>query len=187
MTISEKVVAALPIPPSGNKLHYFSGATLQGKKAPSGFAVRVTSAGTKSFVWFHRVAGKPYLETLGRWDENSKGGDLTVLSAIVAAEKRAKAVRQTDVDPRPERTKRLEEGDKPAGETVGDLLDKFVARYVDKDAGLRSSAAIKRIFERLVKPAIGKVGIYGLRRSQVVEMLDTIADDHGPVMADPLG
>jgi len=55
----------------------------------------VTSAGTKSFVWFHRVAGKPYLETLGRWDENSKGGDLTVLSAIVAAEKRAKAVRQT--------------------------------------------------------------------------------------------
>src|SRR5580704_4566471 len=83
MTISEKVVAALPIPPSGNKLHYFSGATLQGKKAPSGFAVRVTSAGTKSFVWFHRVAGKPYLETLGRWDENSKGGDLTVLSAIV--------------------------------------------------------------------------------------------------------
>ena len=62
-----------------------------------------------------------------------------MLAAIVAAEKRAKAVRQTDVDPRPERTKRLEEGDKPAGETVGDLLDKFVARYVDKDAGLRSS------------------------------------------------
>jgi hypothetical protein len=46
------------------------------------------------------------------------------------------------------------------------------------------SGAIKRIFERLVKPAIGKVGIYDLRRSQVVDMLDTIADDHGPVMAD---
>lgn len=184
MTISEKVVAALPIPPSGNKLHYFSGATLQGKKAPSGFAVRVTSAGTKSFVWFHRVAGKPYLETLGRWDENPKGGDLTVLAAIITADKRAKAVRQTDADPRPERTKRLEEGDKPAGETVGDLLEKFAKRYVDKDAGLRSSAAISRTFERLVKPAIGKVSIYELRRSQVVDMLDTIADDHGPVMAD---
>jgi integrase len=184
MTISERVVAALPVPPSGNKLHYFSGATLQGKKAPSGFAVRVTSAGTKSFVWFHRVAGKPHLETLGRWDENSKGGDLTVLAAIIAAERRAKAVRQGDVDPRPDRTKRLEDGDKPAGETVGDLLDKFVVRYVDKDAALRSGDAIKRIFERLVKPAIGKVGIYALRRSQVVDMLDTIADEQGPVMAD---
>ena len=41
--ISEKIVAALPAPAKGNKLHYFSGASLQGKKAPSGFAVRVTS------------------------------------------------------------------------------------------------------------------------------------------------
>ena len=44
--ISEKIVAGLPSPATGNKLHYFSGATLQGKKAPSGFAVRVTAAGT---------------------------------------------------------------------------------------------------------------------------------------------
>jgi integrase len=28
--------------------------------------VRVTKAGTKAFVWFHRMAGKPYWETLGR-------------------------------------------------------------------------------------------------------------------------
>ncbi len=183
MTINEKVVAALPSPPKGNRLHYFSGAKLQGKTAPSGFAVRVTSTGTKSFVWFHRVAGKSHLETLGRWDENHKGGDLTVLAAILAAQKRARAVRD-GADPRPERTQRLEDGDKPAGETIGDLLDKFVERYVEKDAALRSGNAINRIFERLVKPSIGKVGIYNLRRSQVVEMLDEIADDHGPVMAD---
>src|SRR5438046_10644498 len=91
-TISEKIVAGLPVPEAGNKLHYFSGATLQGKKAPSGFAVRVTSAGTKSFVWFHRVDGKPYWETLGRWDANAHGGTLTVRDAIIAADKRAKLV-----------------------------------------------------------------------------------------------
>src|ERR1700693_4751275 len=90
--ISEKIVANLPLPASGNKLHYFSGATLQGKKAPSGFAVRVTAAGTKSFVWFHRVDGKPYLETLGRWDANQGGGTLTVRDAIVKCDERAKAV-----------------------------------------------------------------------------------------------
>lgn len=182
--ISEKVVAALPAPAKGNRLHYFSGASLQGKKAPSGFAVRVTSAGTKSFVWFHRVNGKPHLETLGRWDENSKGGNLTVLAAIVAADKRAKAVRDRDEDPRPERTRRLEDGNKPEGETISSLLDEFVDRYVKKEAGLRSSHSIERTLDRLVKPAIGDIGIYDLRRSQVVKMLDTIADENGPVMAD---
>jgi hypothetical protein len=126
--ISEKIVAALPSPAKGNRLHYFSGASLQGKKAPSGFAGRVTSAGTKSFVWFHRVAGKPHLETLGRWDENSKGGNLTVLAAIVAADKRAKAVRDRDEDPQPERTRRIEDGNKPEGETIASLLDEFVER-----------------------------------------------------------
>ena len=181
--ISEKIVAALPAPPSGNKLHYFSGATLQGKKAPSGFAVRVTAAGSKSFVRFYRVAGKPYLETLGRWDENAKGGDLTVLRAIMAAQDHAKAVRDGE-DPRPERTRRREDGTRPEGETVADLLDEFVARYVEKEAKLRSGKDIKAAFERLVKPAIGKIGVYEIRRSDVVKMLDSIADTNGLVMAD---
>ncbi len=48
-TINEKVVAALPVPATGNKVHFFSGATLQGRKAPSGFGVRVTASGTKAF------------------------------------------------------------------------------------------------------------------------------------------
>ena len=70
--ISEKIVAALPAPNEGNQLYWASGVALQGKKAPSGFAVRVTSAGVKSFVLFHRTNGKKHLETLGRWDEIPK-------------------------------------------------------------------------------------------------------------------
>src|SRR5882757_5357085 len=107
--ISEKIVAALPVPAKGNKLHYFSGATLQGKKAPAGFAVRVTAAGTKSFVLFHRVAGKGYLPTLGRWDANAQGGSLTVRDAIIKADALAKAITTgKQEDPRPERTRRLQ-------------------------------------------------------------------------------
>src|SRR5262245_39876172 len=122
-TISEKIVEGLPAPTKGNRLHYFSGATLQGKKAPAGFAVRVTAAGTKAFVWFPRVNGKPHWETLGRWDANAGGGTLTVREAIVKCDERAKAVaRGADkkgnaVDPRPERTRRLEDGDKVEGLT----------------------------------------------------------------------
>src|SRR2546421_9263172 len=106
-TISEKIVAGLPTPATGNKLHYFSGATLQGKKAPSGFGVRVTSAGTKSFVLFHRADGRKHLETLGRWDENAKGGTLTVRDAIIKADKLAKDIKLgRRKDARPERTRR---------------------------------------------------------------------------------
>jgi integrase len=183
--ISERIVGNLPTPAAGNKLHYFSGATLQGKKAPSGFAVRVTAAGTKSFVWFHRVDGKGYLETLGRWDANQGGGTLTVRDAIVRADKLAKDVRNgRREDPRPERTRRLQEGDQPKDKTVGGVLDQFVERYVKQEAKLRSAKMIEDQINRLVKPAIGKLGIYQIRRSDVVDMLDDIADEHGPVMAD---
>jgi integrase len=183
--ISEKMVAGLPIPAAGNKVHFFSGATLQGKKAPAGFGVRVTAGGTKSFVLFHRVDGRKYLETLGRWDANARGGTLTVRDAIVRADKLAKDMKNgRREDPRPERTRRLEEGDRPAGETVSGLLDKFVERYVKKEAKLRSADQIEDTLDRLVKPKIGKIGIYALRRSDVVTMLDEIADESGPVMAD---
>lgn len=184
-TISEKIVAALPVPAKGNKLHYFSGASLQGKKAPAGFAVRVTAAGTKAFVLFHRVNGKPYLPTLGRWDANAGGGTLTVRDAIIKADKLAKDIKNgRREDPRPERTRRLQEGDRVDGETVSGLLDKFVERYARKEAKLRTADQIEATFDRLVKPRIGKIGIYDLRRSNVVDMLDEIDDENGPVMAD---
>jgi integrase len=184
--LSEKTVKSLPIPAKGNKLHYFSGDTLQGKKAPAGFAVRVTAAGTKSFVWFHRVEGRPHLETIGRWDENPKGGSLNVLQAIMAANARVTEISKPGsiADPRPARTRTIENANRPEGETVGDVLDKFVERYVEKDAKLRSAGTIRSAFDRLVKPAIGNTPIYELRRTVIVEMLDDIADNSGPVMAD---
>jgi integrase len=182
--ISEKIVENLPTPGKGNRLHYFSGATLQGKKAPSGFAVRITAAGTRSFVLFHRFNGKPYWETLGRWDANAQGGTLTVRDAIVRADKLAKDLRNgRREDPRPERTRRLQDGDKPADGNVSGLLDTYIARYL-KTGKLRSAGMIEAQLERLVKPKIGKVGIYELRRSHISRMLDEIADDHGPRMAD---
>jgi integrase len=184
-TISEKIVEKLPIPAAGNKVHFFSGATLQGKKAPAGFGVRVTAGGTKSFVLFHRVDGTKYLETLGRWDENPQGGNLTVRDAIVKADKLAKDFKNgRREDPRPERTRRLQDGDKPGGRTVSDVFDQFIERYAKKEAKLRSAGEIEAQLERLAKPEIGNLGIYEIRRSHVVDMLDEIADENGDRMAD---
>jgi hypothetical protein len=189
--ISEKIVESLPVPPAGNKVHFFSGATLQGKKAPSGFAVRVTAAGTKSFVLFHRADGRKFLETLGRWDANPQGGTLTVRDAIVRADRLAKDIKNgRREDPRPERTRRLQDGDKPDGLKIGGdwngkdddqkepgLLDLFIERYAKKT--LRSADMIEQQFRRLVKPRIGDIGIYELKRSQVSRMLDEIAEANG--------
>jgi integrase len=182
--ISEKIVEKLPIPDAGNKVHFFSGSTLQGKKAPAGFGVRVTAGGTKSFVLFHRVDGRKYLETLGRWDENAQGGTLTVRDAIVRADKLAKDIRNgRREDPRPERTRRLQDGDKATDGNVSGLLDRFIERYL-KAGKLRSAGMIEAQLNRLVKPRIGKLNIYELKRSHVSRMLDEIDDEHGPRMAD---
>ncbi|OAF11785.1 hypothetical protein AYJ54_07960 [Bradyrhizobium centrolobii] len=209
--ISEKIVGALEPKldgrgrPRASTLHYFSGATLQGKKAPAGFAVRVTAAGTKSFVLFHRHGGKGYLETLGRWDENAQGGTLTVRDAIIKADKLAKDLKNgRREDPRPERTRRMEDGDDPEGLKIGGafdpdareedreqkvpgLLDMFVERYCLKEKALKSADQYASTFRRLVAPDIGDLPVFGegrLRRSHIVDMLDEIEDESGPVMAD---
>lgn len=51
---------------------------------------------------------------------------------------------------------------------------------------LRSEASIISALDRLVKPRIGGMRIYDLKRSQVSRMLDDIADEAGPVQADRL-
>jgi integrase len=205
--ISEKIVASLPTPKAGNKVHFFSGATLQGKEAPGGFGVRCTAGGSKSFVWFHRVEGKKHLETLGQWEP--KAGGLTVYDAIAKCIDRRKAIAKgvdkkgNDVDPRPGRTIALQDGDKPDGLKIGGawrskddpegenkdqpepgLLDIFIERYARKEAKLRSADLIQATFARLVHPEIGDLGVYEIRRSHIVSMLDEIADENGPVMAD---
>ena len=179
-TINETIVAALPIPERGNRLHYFSGASLSGKRAPSGFAVRVTAGGVKSFVWFHRVDGKPFLETIGQWAGNQNGGALTVIQAIIKARQRIDDIVTKKADPRPQRTRKAAEG---ASKSVAAMLDQYVAR-IRKDGTHRSVDTIESVFRRLVKPAIGKLALHDVTRRHIADLLDTIADANGPVMSD---
>lgn len=176
--ISEQIVAALPVPEKGNKLHYFSHARLQRQTCPVGFAVRVTASGSRSFVYFHRTNGRAHVETIGRHTAN-----FSVLDAIIKAQEREEEIRNGG-DPLPARTKTIEEKAKPEELTVSGLIDKYVARYVKRDANLRTAKVIEQMLDRLVKPRIGKVSIYALKRSDVSRMLDEIADENGPVMSD---
>jgi integrase len=170
--LNEAIVTALPAPKSGNKITFYPEAVIQGAKAPRGFGVRVTAAGTKAFVMVYRIKGRQHVYAIGRF------GDWSVLKAV----QHAKTLRQ-----------RIDRGDNPLNDkikptktqTVADVIDDFVEQYVrDKERPLRTADAYESTFERLVKPAIGKIGIYDLRRSHVAKMQDKIVKERGPVMAD---
>ena len=170
--LSEETVKRLPVPDRGNRITYFAGATIQGAKAPRGFGVRVTAGSARSFILNYRLRGREHRLTIGAWP------DWPVLKAV----REARNLRQ-----------RVDRGENPlqdrappaAMKAVSTVLDEFITRYVrNKEKPLRSADDIESAFNRLVKPRIGKVGIYELRRSHIAEMTDWIEDNAGPVMAD---
>jgi integrase len=170
--LSEETIKRLPVPVTGNSITYFAGATIQGAKTPRGFGVRVTAAGARAFIINYRLRGREHRFTIGAWP------DWSALKAV----REARNLRQ-----------RVDRGENPLDDrapppetkTVSKVLDDFVARYVrNQERPLRSAAAIESALNRLVKPRIGKLGVYEMRRSHIAEMLDRIEDETGPVMAD---
>jgi integrase len=170
--LNEEVIKRLPVPASGNRITYFAGATVQGAKAPRGFGVRVTASGARAFILNYRLRGREYRFTIGG------SPDWSALKAV----REARDLRQ-----------RVDRGENPLEERapplamklVSQILDEFIERYVrNKDQPLRSADIIESAFNRLVKPRIGNIGVYELRRSHIAEMTDWIEDNAGPVMAD---
>jgi hypothetical protein len=170
--LSEETVKQLPAPNAGNRVTYFAGALIQGAKTPRGFGVRVTAAGAKAFVLNYRLRGREYRFTIGSWP------DWSVLKAVREAQNLRQRVDRGE-NPLEDRAP------PPAIKAVSTVLDEFITRYVrNKEKPLRSADIIESAFNRLVKPRIGKVGAYELRRSHIAEMTDWIEDRAGPVMAD---
>lgn len=170
--LNEDTIRALPVPATGNRITYFPGATTQGAKAPRGFGVRVTKGGARAFILNYRLRGREYRYTIGSCS------DWSALKAV----HHARHLRQ-----------RVDRGENPLEDrapapttaTVGSVVDDFVARYMrNRNHPLRSADEYESAFKRLVKPHIGKLGIYEVRRSDIIKMLDRIEDENGPVMAD---
>src|ERR1019366_3340544 len=135
-----------------------AGAAIQGAKAPRGFGVRITASGARAFIINYRLRGREHRFTIGTWP------DWSALKAV----REARDLRQ-----------RIDRGENPLDDrtpppetkTVSGVLDDFVTRYLrNKDRPLRSAGEYESAFERLVKPRIGKLGIFELRRSHVAEM-----------------
>jgi integrase len=171
-SLSEETIKRLGTPAKGNSITYFAGATIQGAKAPRGFGVRVTASGARAFILNYRLRGREHRFTIGAWP------DWSALKAVREARNLRQRVDRGE-DPLKDRAPI------PAMKSVSSVIDDFMTRYVrNKERPLRSADQIQSAFDRLVKPRIGKIGVYELRRSQVAEMLDKVEDEAGPVQAD---
>lgn len=144
-----------------------------------GFVARRLDSGAASYGFRYRdkATGKQ------RWVGLGLHGTITADEARGIAKKRAGEVAHSR-DPVAEReeTRAVAKRVKLAEtNTVDAILDKFVARHVKS---LRSGDQVERAFDVYVRPRIGAKSIYDLKRRDIVEMLDSIADENGPVMAD---
>ena len=171
-SLSEETIKQLPAPAKGNSITYFAGATIQGAKAPRGFGVRVTASGARAFILNYRLRGREHRFTIGAWP------DWSTLKAV----REARILRQRvdrGEDPLKDRAPL------PTTKSISNVIDEFMTRHArNKERPLRSADQIQSAFDRLVKPRIGKIGVYELRRSHVAEMLDKVEDEAGPVQAD---
>jgi integrase len=132
----------------------------------------VTAGGARSFVINYRVKGLEHRYTIGQWP------DWSVLRAVREARNLRQKIDRGE-NPLDERKPKI------VGGTISGVLDLYMQRYVrNKDRPLRSADDFESAFERLVKPTIGSIGAHQLLRSDVVRMLDKIADEHGLVMCD---
>ena len=140
-----------------------------------GFVARRLASGVVTYGLRYRVPGGQ------RWLSLGLHGDITPDHARRLAKSGIGQVADRR-DPVQEQQDARAKAKEAAAITVSGLLDTFLDRHVHKN--LRRADEVERTLNKYVRPHIGMKSIYELRRRDVVEMLDTIEDENGPVMAD---
>lgn len=143
-----------------------------------GFVARALPSGKVSYGFRYRNAAGE-----SKWLALGIHGSITADEARTLAKKRAGEVADAR-DPAAEREEARAEAAKAKAadsNTVDAVLDTFVKRHASK---LRSSDQVEHAFDKYVRPRLGAKSIYDLKRRDIVEMLDAIEDEAGPVMAD---
>jgi integrase len=151
-----------------------AGAARREIPAGNGLYVIVQPSGKKSFALrYRRPDGRPVKLTLGN-------GTMTLAAARAAA---SAAMLEVSQGHDPARA-RMEAKAKIAAETANTLAN-VVEEYLDREGKkLRTVNDRRRIFDRLILPALGGRPIGEIERIDVVRLLDKIEDNNGPRMAD---
>jgi integrase len=143
-----------------------------------GFTARRLPSGlvTYGFRYRDKPSGQARWLSLGL-----HGQAVTPYQARELARKAAGAVADRRDPVAEQRTERAA-GKRAAAATVDALLDAFLERHVRPK--LRTAAAVERALDVYVRPALGGVSIYQLKRSHIAAVLDAVETRGGPVAAD---
>ena len=125
-------------------------------------ALRVTSNGVRSWVYFGRVHGKLKRATLGRYP------DLSLQKARIKAGEMADAMR-AGIDP----VAAKREAKMAVRDSFASVADEWLKRDQSRH---RSHDKVKRLIDKNVKPVWGERLITTITRRDVIELLDGIAD-----------
>jgi hypothetical protein len=161
--LTPSFVAKAPRPVKGDRCIYWD-------QGMPGFGLMVTSAGHKSFVVQYRIWRRSCRMHL-------KGG-----LSFTDARKEAKALLGKVAkggDPLGDKRRR----EAAAENTLQSVCDEYFEQ--EQRAGqLRTLDERRTVLERLVFPKLGARQIDEIKRTDVVRLLDKIATENGPVMAD---
>ncbi|WP_019570278.1 site-specific integrase [Thioalkalivibrio sp. ALE11] len=156
--LTEAGLAKLEPPDKGRRLIFDTH-----REAPKGFGVRINAGGKKSFVLrYQSREGKDRLLTIG------EHGTWTV----AAARKQAVELRReidTGADILEERRTERKEP------TLRDVLERYDTAHIRK---LKSSESVRRTLEIYALPALGGSKIRDIRRREVIELVEGVAEEH---------
>lgn len=138
----------------------------------TGFGMRVSPSGTKTFVWMYRYEGAPKRLTLGNYPK------MTLYEANrVLAEAKEK----------------LSHGFDPGNEAVEQrkkhrssmLIETLVDEYLERHAkpNKRSASEDERILKKDILPRWGKMKAKSIGKKDVIELLDAILERGSPIIA----
>ena len=157
-------------PPVAGRVEYLDAVVPQ-------LALRVTANGTKSFVLRTRVrgVGKQVRVTLGEFPS-------TTLSEARDGAREALNAARRGINPNDEKRRTAREQEVRRLNDFGAVSELFIERYARR-RGNKTWRETDRILRKYALPAWSNRPIFDIRKSDVVDLLDHVEDQHGIYMA----
>lgn len=166
-TLTEQMIDRMRPPPAdAGRLEIWD-------KALPGFGLRVSPAGTKTFVLMYRFDGRKRRLTLGNYDSET-------FKLAHARDAAREALQKVDkkIDP----AESLEEGGAGSeGHTVSEALSVYITRQVKPNR--RDWEAVERALKLDLEKRLGQRPVASIARSDLFTVIDAIVDRDSPIMA----